>query len=216
VGKLVVVQPDGTKGPEVPISRGETAIGRSTNRDALAKDPFLSPQHAVLEFKNNQFWIKDISGLNGVFVRIIEPVELRDGDMIRVGQQLMQFELISEAPPFRRMHQGEETKILGSRTTDTQPWGRLSLINGPETRTVAYGLDSKSTRIGREFGDIVFEDDGFISGEHAELRREDGSVYLEDLGSSNGTYLKIRGRHELVDSDLILMGQQLFQVQLAA
>jgi pSer/pThr/pTyr-binding forkhead associated (FHA) protein len=67
--------------------------------------------------------------------------------------------------------------------------------------------------MGRERGDILFPEDGYVSGTHARIALRDGRVYLVDVGSSNGTFLRVRGERRLAPGAFILMGQQLFRIE---
>jgi pSer/pThr/pTyr-binding forkhead associated (FHA) protein len=82
------------------------------------------------------------------------------------------------------------------------------------TRDVYY-LTRDETVIGRESGDIVFTSDPFMSRRHAAVARDaaSGSFTLRDLGSSNGTYLAIRGEHEITNGDHLRIGQHLFRLE---
>jgi pSer/pThr/pTyr-binding forkhead associated (FHA) protein len=55
-----------------------------------------------------------------------------------------------------------------------------------------------------------------VSGLHARITLREGRVYLADLGSSNGTFLKVQGERPLINESFVLMGQQLFRVNLSA
>ena len=85
-------------------------------------------------------------------------------------------------------------------------------MGGPDLVSRSFAFSEDEVNIGREIGDIVFRDDGFVSGRHARLYKADNRVILKDLGSSNGTYVRIRGERALQEGDLILMGQQLFRL----
>jgi pSer/pThr/pTyr-binding forkhead associated (FHA) protein len=67
--------------------------------------------------------------------------------------------------------------------------------------------------LGRERGDILFAEDGYVSGTHARISCRAGRFYLADLNSSNGTFLRIRGERTVRSGTFLLMGQQLFRVQ---
>jgi pSer/pThr/pTyr-binding forkhead associated (FHA) protein len=67
--------------------------------------------------------------------------------------------------------------------------------------------------MGRERGDILFPEDGYVSGTHARISLGQERVTLADLGSSNGTFLRIRGERKLPAAAFILMGQQLFRIE---
>ncbi|MFW5968949.1 MAG: FHA domain-containing protein, partial [Persicimonas sp.] len=164
VARLVVIRPDGSEGAEIGLRRGEQVIGRESQANALANDPFLSPQHATFTCTQDSFYVRDEGSLNGVFVRVDQPIELRHEDQIRIGQELLRYEDLSAIEPaIERVE--EETLIAGS--PDDSTWGRLCLVAGPGVVTRAFALGDEAVTIGREEGDILFRDDGFVSGTHA-------------------------------------------------
>lgn len=66
--------------------------------------------------------------------------------------------------------------------------------------------------LGRERGDILFPEDGYVSGQHARVSMRDGKFWLADLNSSNGTFVRIRGERAVKSGAYVLMGQQLFRI----
>jgi pSer/pThr/pTyr-binding forkhead associated (FHA) protein len=82
------------------------------------------------------------------------------------------------------------------------------------TRDIFY-LCKDETVIGRESGDVVFTGDPFMSRRHAAFARDPstGTFSVRDLGSSNGTYLAVRGEHELSNGDHVRLGQHLFRLE---
>lgn len=210
VARLVVIRPDGTEGATIPLREGEVVVGRDSEHQVLANDPFLSPKHARITCRNGQFNIEDIQSLNGVFFRIKTERELESGDYIRLGQELLQFHKMDDIQPIATEHTEADTLRGGS--PDVGYWGRLTLISGPDLVSRSFSFSDDEVNIGREIGDIVFRDDGFVSGRHARLAKVDNRIILKDLGSSNGTYIRIKERIPLQDGDLILMGQQLFRL----
>ena len=82
----------------------------------------------------------------------------------------------------------------------------------PDLESRAFVFGSDELTIGREVGDVLFRDDGFVSGRHARIAKVENKVFIKDLGSSNGTYLRIRDTHDIEPGDLVLMGQQLFKL----
>lgn len=211
VAKLVVIRPDGTEGATIPLRDGRVTIGRESEHQVLAADPFLSPSHASITAGASGFTISDEDSLNGIFYRIRGEVELAHGDLIRMGQELLLFELMSQVEPIIAARMGDEETQRGG-SPDKGLWGRLSLISGPEVVTRGFAFSEDEITIGREIGDILFRDDGFVSGRHARISKLGDRIMLKDLGSSNGTYVRIRGTRQLQDGDLVLMGQQLFRL----
>ena len=208
VAHLVVIRPDGSEGARIPVPAGELMLGRSSEHEVLSGDPFLSPRHASLTQAGDKFIVRDHNSLNGVFLRIRGERELVDGDYVRLGQELLHFQLMSSVQPLI----AKSTETLTGGSPDTGYWGRLSLVSGPDLESRAFVFAADEVVVGREVGDVLFRDDGFVSGRHARIAKVEGKVFIKDLGSSNGTYVRIHGEQTISAGDLILMGQQLFKL----
>ena len=212
LGELTVIRPDGTEGARIPLTPEGIMLGRDSEFDVLTNDPFLSPQHAEVCYEAGSFKLRCVDEVNGVYWRLRDDVELQDGALIRIGQEVMRFNYFSNVDPLDEIDGDDEVVAKGS--PDPGIWGRLALIGGPGIETRAFAISSDEITIGREVGMILFRDDGFVSGKHARIYRENGKAYLRDLGSSNGSYVRLREDLNLSDGDLVLMGQQLLRVTL--
>lgn len=206
--RLVLILPDGTEGGHVDIPTSEVAVGRDAG-GFFASDPFLSPAHAIFQATGNSIKVRDADSLNGTFAKISpnEPVEIHSGDIFRIGQELILFEEIdkgSDAP--------DGTVKMGSPIEGL--WGRVALIVGNGRLGNAFTVSGESIVLGRERGDIVFPEDGYVSGIHLKLYTEKGRFFINDLGSSNGTFVKLTDEHELLGGSFLLMGQQLFRIDI--
>ena len=211
VGRLVVIKPDGSEGAKIPLVEGEVELGRDSEHEVLSADPFLAPHHASVIYRDGGFVLRDLGSTNGTFVRIASEIELNDGDHIRLGQELLVFRSFGAIEPMRPKQADDKTLAGGS--PDHGIWGRLALVHGPDLETRAFVFSDDEITIGRETGQILFRDDGFVSGRHARISKVEGKAFLKDLGSSNGTYIRIRGDRPLEPGDLVLMGQQLFRLE---
>ena len=214
LGELTVIQPDGSEGARIPLKSTGIVLGRDSEFDVLANDVFLCPRHAEIRYEDGILKLRDLDSINGVFWRLRDDVELEDGDLIRVGQELLRFQDFSGVEPVLDYVDGkdETAKLQGS--PDPGVWARLALLGGPDIETRAFALAGNEATIGREIGSILFREDGFVSGKHARIYRDNGKVFLRDLGSSNGSYVRIRKERRLRSGDLVLMGQQLFRVNI--
>lgn len=206
--RLVLIQPDGTEGGHVEIPTSEVAVGRDAG-GFFASDPFLSPTHAIFCAKSNTVSVRDADSLNGTYVKITpdEPVEILSGAIFRMGQELVLFEEIdkgSDAP--------DGTFTMGSPIEGL--WGRVALVVGMNRLGNAFTVGGEGVVLGRERGDIIFPEDGYVSGIHLKLYMEKGKYYINDLRSSNGTFVKLDGEVELSAGSFLLMGQQLFRVDI--
>jgi pSer/pThr/pTyr-binding forkhead associated (FHA) protein len=82
------------------VRRAETVIGRESGDIVFTDDPFLSRRHAVLRMQSGaaqkrRFTLADLGSSNGTFLRIRDEVCLRHGDHLRIGQQLLRFDIDS-------------------------------------------------------------------------------------------------------------------------
>jgi pSer/pThr/pTyr-binding forkhead associated (FHA) protein len=204
-GRLVLIRPDGTEGGTHPLHDGETLIGRGQGA-LFEADAYLSPRHAQFTATANGLMVRDLRSLNGVFLKISGEEALESGDIFRLGQELLRFEVISPPQPLE-----DGTEIMG--TPNPGFWGRLSVIVGRDVDGSAFPLFGDAIVLGRERGDILFPEDGYVSGTHARIALNEGQVLLSDLGSSNGTFLRLRHEREVPNGSFVLMGQQLFRVE---
>ncbi len=204
---MTLIRPDGTEGGTHELRPGENKIGRSFG-PIFENDGYLSPVHAVLMIHGpSQGMVKDLDSLNGVFVKMTQEEELTSGQIIRIGQELLRFELIAspEATP-------DGTELMGSPNPGY--WGKLTVIIGRDITGAAFPLLGDNVTLGRERGEINFPDDGYVSGLHARVTLRDGRVYLSDLGSSNGTFIKVNGERGVGNESFVLLGQQLFRLNI--
>jgi pSer/pThr/pTyr-binding forkhead associated (FHA) protein len=203
-GHLTLIRPDGTEGGVCPLQEGVNLIGRGQGA-LFDADPYLSPRHAEFVLSEGGLEVRDLRSLNGVFVRITEEEPLESGDSFRIGQELLRFDAINPPTPLE-----DDTEIIG--TPNPGYWGRLSVVVGRDLDGPAFPLFDETANIGRERGNILFPEDGYVSGGHCQLSVREGRVFLKDLGSSNGTFLRVRENRSLPSGSLMLMGQQLFRI----
>jgi len=205
IATMTLIRPDGSEGGTHTVQEGTNQIGRS-HGEIFESDGYLSPSHAVLQINRSGIHrIDDCDSLNGVFVRMTEEEELIPGQIIRIGQELLRFDLINAPMPI-----ADGTEVMGSPNPGY--WGRITVIIGDEVSGAAFPLLGDSITMGREHGDINFPDDGYVSGMHARLVTRDNRVFLSDMGSSNGTFMKVAGGRDLQNNSYVLLGQQLFRL----
>jgi hypothetical protein len=93
--RLVVLKPDTEKGHEYPVD-GELTVGRGGGCTVrLLSDTFVSQVHARITDRDGTLWIEDAGSTNGTFVnekRIDNPMKLKRGDRVRVGQTTLEAE----------------------------------------------------------------------------------------------------------------------------
>jgi pSer/pThr/pTyr-binding forkhead associated (FHA) protein len=210
IALLTALRADGSEAGSYPVNPPTATIGRDIG-SIFAGDSYLSPRHATLNARGNKLFVKDEGSLNGVYrkLRRDEPTLLRSGDIFRIGQEILRYETLQPLPPT-----SDGVERLGSPVKGYV--GRIALIIGRETSGNAYPVPETGIHMGRERGDVLFPEDGYVSGLHCRLSIQNGHAFLTDLGSSNGSFVRLYGEAELHDGDILLMGQQLFRVNLLA
>jgi pSer/pThr/pTyr-binding forkhead associated (FHA) protein len=206
---LVALRADGTEAgrytlPDAP----SVTVGRDSG-GIFAGDSYLSPRHATITRRGPQLLIKDESSLNGVYIKLRpnEPWALEFWDIFRIGQEIVRFEPLQAPAPAP-----DHVQRFGSPAAGYI--GRLALIIGRDTTGNAFPIPQRGVHCGRERGDILFSEDGYVSGLHCRVApAADGRVYLTDVGSSNGTFARLRQEHAVNVGDVLLMGQQLFRIE---
>jgi pSer/pThr/pTyr-binding forkhead associated (FHA) protein len=185
----------------------QVTLGRDTG-SIFAGDSYLSPRHATFTRRGNILSIKDEDSLNGVYLKLRpnEPCLLEFGDLFRIGQEIIRLEELKG--------QGRSPDNVERFGSPSKGYiGRLALVIGRDTTGNSFPIPERGVHCGRERGDILFSEDGYVSGLHCSIAKaQDGKIYLTDVGSSNGTFVRLRTEHQVGATDILLMGQQLFRI----
>jgi pSer/pThr/pTyr-binding forkhead associated (FHA) protein len=88
--------------------------------------------------------------------------------------------------------------------------GRLTLIRPDGSEGGTFDINGGSNRLGRTTG-AIFESDGYLSPEHAELTLSKTHAVVRDLGSQNGVFVKMQGEEEIQPGDIFRIGQELMR-----
>ena len=213
-GRLVVIVEDGSEGKTLDLRGRQVDIGSGEGDIVLTEDRYLSGRHARFFRQDGAWYLRDLQSLNGVYRRLRKPTSLRDGDLVLLGLEVLQFELVDHAE--RGLGHAIQHGVLVFGSPAATRRARLCQRTVEGVVRDVYHLVADETTIGRETGDIVFTSDPFMSRRHAAIQwDEDGQEYvLVDLNSSNGTYLAIRDDVRLENGDFIRLGQHLFRVDL--
>ena len=99
--------------------------------------------------------------------------------------------------------------------TEHEKAGKWNAFGLTDTSGNVFTIPPDGIHIGRERGDVIFPEDGYVSGLHCRLHSDGQGIVLTDVGSSNGTFVRIENSGPVVNGELLLMGQQLFRLQFA-
>jgi diguanylate cyclase (GGDEF)-like protein len=111
------------------IKPGKNTLGRKPDNDIVISDQSASRMHAEIFYQDNLLVIYDLKSTNGTFVnteRVKDPVVLRSGDQIRIGQ------LVASVT----FHDEDSPSELISALTNTRPLTRDLLLESVDKHAV--------------------------------------------------------------------------------
>ncbi len=207
--RLTLVRADqDMEGMTLYLHGDEHVVGRSQGELLFPRDPWVSPRHANFLYRDGKLFVHDEGSVNGVYLRIRKPVQLKPGDHFLCGEQVFRLDAPAQD---QSPAQPDGTHFYASPHQPEQFRVAQVLVGGIDGMVVA---DREGRiEIGREECDMNFPEDIYLSARHAVVRSENGQVLLEDAGSRNGTYVRISGEAEINDGDYVFIGRQLIRVE---
>lgn len=92
-GRLRQLTAAGTSRDVYHLTRAEVTLGREQGDIVFGDDEFLSRRHAQVCFRGNRITLVDLGSSNGTFVRLRSQHLLTPGDLVRIGDELLRFEI---------------------------------------------------------------------------------------------------------------------------
>ena len=83
--------PKELRGVKMPV-RGPVIVGRSPGADIVIGASYVSARHARFSIMGQNLFVEDLGSTNGTAVngqRIAEPVALKSGDVVNIGDVTM-------------------------------------------------------------------------------------------------------------------------------
>jgi pSer/pThr/pTyr-binding forkhead associated (FHA) protein len=76
------------------LSGEKVSLGREGNDINFPEDPFISGRHASIQLSSGVLTVSDLGSRNGTFVRATGERQLKHGDYVFLGQQLLRVEIV--------------------------------------------------------------------------------------------------------------------------
>jgi class 3 adenylate cyclase/TolB-like protein/pSer/pThr/pTyr-binding forkhead associated (FHA) protein/Tfp pilus assembly protein PilF len=197
---LVEEKPGGELGRCFELVQGRLLVGREKGDLLFADDSLISSEHALFSSLSGALYVEDMNSRHGVFVRLRQPYDLQDGDTILLGRQVFHFHLTLAG----------QAELLDSQAKPVL--AELVALAGGEEEEERYPLRRGENIIGRVQGDITFPQNNYLSRRHALIKVHGAYAVLQDLKSTNGTFVRIRGKQLLDVDDRVLFGRQVLRV----
>jgi pSer/pThr/pTyr-binding forkhead associated (FHA) protein len=208
--KLILIRGEGVEGLSYQLNAEQHIVGRN-GQLVFPDDPFVSPKHANLFYRNQKLVVRDEGSLNGVFLRVRGTVEVVPNDHFLAGEQLFR---LDATPKFNDGPAPDGTYFYSSPKHQT-PFRVAQILQGGAPGMVVCARTA-GIQIGREGGDMNFPGDLYMSASHCKIDEAGGKLSLTDLNSRNGTYVRLKGERELAHGDYLFIGKKLLRVEITA
>jgi pSer/pThr/pTyr-binding forkhead associated (FHA) protein len=92
-GRLRQLTSAGTTRDVFHLNRSDVVLGREQGDVVFSDDEFLSRRHAQLQMRAGRISLSDLGSSNGTFLRLRGQYALGQGEMLRMGDELLRFEI---------------------------------------------------------------------------------------------------------------------------
>ncbi len=137
---LLVFRNGARKGERFWFERG-VLLGRGPLADLELKDPAVSRRHALVSWAEERCFVSDLQSGNGTYVngeRVRDPVQLGEGDEVRVGSTCLEFR--------KSVERGRDLSLVSRILLhDAQP----ALSGSTLSKSVVIPMSGKRTTTGR-------------------------------------------------------------------
>jgi pSer/pThr/pTyr-binding forkhead associated (FHA) protein len=206
--RLLLIRGDGRDGLSYHLKAEQHVVGRQGQIE-FPDDPFVSPRHANLFYRDGKLVVRDEGSVNGVYFRVRGTVELVPGDTFMAGEQLFR---LDPAPRISDAAESDGTFFYSSPKYTSN--FRLTQILEGGALGMTVCARGTTLQVGREDGDLNFPGDVYMSAKHVTIEERDGRFYLTDHESRNGTYIRIKSEQILGHGDYMFIGRKLLRVEL--
>ena len=208
--RMLRVLKDGSVGDKYKLTANKLEVGRMRGDAQFPDDDKMAPLHARFTDEKGQLFVEDLSGVSSVFIGLIATYTLRDGEILRMGEQMFRFREKVEAV---RLAASSGTAIIDLAADLEEPVAELIFVGHDFLDTPAHlPLNQEEVTFGRTRGTYIFPEDAFMSRAHCKIYQRGEDYFLEDVGSRNGTFVKVRGKTPVPVGATVLVGSQVLKV----
>lgn len=210
--KINRILKDGSVGDQYALLNEKLEIGRMRGDVQFPDDDKMAPIHARFSMEKDQLFVEDISGVSSVFIGLIATLTMRDGEIIRMGEQMFRFREKVEAVANAA---ARGTAIIELASAMDENVAELIFVGPDFLDTPArLPLNEEEISFGRTRGTYVFPEDQYMSRAHCKIYHRGEDFFLEDVGSRNGTFVKVRGKAPIPPGATILVGSQVLKAEI--
>lgn len=203
--RLQQVRTDGQPGREFDVINNPSIIGQAQGDFTFPNDAKMQPQHCRLSVQVGQLFVAPVEGAP-VFFSLIGAYRLEPGDVVRIGNQIFEFRVNTEA-----MQMGSRLGAgLGELSNMLQhPVAEFVSLTGDQKH---YSVLDGQVTFGRTKANYTFPTDTAMSRLHAKVYHRGEDFFLEDTGSTNGTFVLAREEVPVPAGSILAIGGQRLKI----
>lgn len=190
---ILTVRSGDAEVPPLTLDAPRIVIGRAKSCDLRLPDPSVSPRHASLRQRGNDYLILDEASTNGTFAGNVRlppgaPRLVRSGDLIRVGRVWLQVELqaaVAESQPAQRAAEIALCLVAGALAADGKPSHPRVVVRRGTDASTALRIEhfDKPYRIGSSADCELRLSDPSAPGQTCEVLRSGAELRLRNLAN---------------------------------
>jgi class 3 adenylate cyclase len=203
--KLVQVRTDGRPSREFELPSKITSIGRTSGDFTFPQDGMMRTPHARIIVESGQIFVEPVEQ-SIAFFSLVGPYRLQQGDVIKIGNQILEFRINAAAL--------EMAAMMGTGIRELSV-----MLQHPVAEFVSTAADQKHYSVlegqatwGRTKATYVFPTDTAMSRSHAKVYHRGEDFFIEDTGSTNGTFVMAREKTPLPEGAVLSIAGQLLRV----
>jgi hypothetical protein len=146
--RLVLLPPHQGSRAEVPLDRNLLVLGRDPAGDLVLDDPGVSWRHAEISRVGGRWLVRDLGSTNGTCVngRLVgAPAEIRDGDLLTLGDVRLRLEQRSPAPAGPRTAAIPVVPAPGFTAGDQWSMGTINNVEGEQYNYVQHVMQQRES-----------------------------------------------------------------------
>ena len=167
------------------LDQKKITLGRDPSCDIQLCDPAISRQHAIIEWRDASFWIKNLSQ-NGIWIsgEAVPEMPLKKGQRVQIGS--WELELLEEKEEAQ-----QETVVSDIKATQILNYFKeVKELSVVESVLGNQKFKQTEIRIGSApDNDYIISDDPYVSAHHCRIHKNPQAYWLQDFGSTNGTWM---------------------------
>lgn len=204
-------------GPEFYEVRGPHAIIGAAGAIKLEGESFCHPKEAAFVLRGStpgqqEFFVDDYEGGNGVFLRIGRRVEIGIGDEFIVGDQLLRLERNPDADdgpdPGPTYFRSSMKWPSAFRVSQVFQGGAIAGVAMARANTLQIGSANDYAN------DLVLRGDPLVAAFHCVIEEQAEAFILSDLGARSGVFVRVGGKQRLQHQSEIMVGRTRLLVDL--